>query len=371
MVLVTRSKRVLEAAFDETKSSRVIKSAKIAKTDGASLITKSPKTPKTPRTPKTTSSKTPTKSPKVNLEEYLSEKFPETYPGELPEEFVNYHVPEFVKGCTYILERDPSLYSVIVYKNFLQFENAEEKLLKDEETIRTYWYSLISSVIAQQISGSAAQSIEAKFRALFNGEVPTPSKTLTFSYEELRALGLSNMKVKYVQHISEEYSNKECILTSVDFYKTATVEELTEELCKLKGIGEWSAKMFILFTLKNMNVFAHEDLGIARGMARYLQKRPSTLLQAKKLCEAEEFKKLLSKKAKFASKQGSKSKRDWVPIHDVYVKSVGELFDPYQSVFMLILWRISTTNINVLENTGIRHGDEVKQEEPNAMVELN
>lgn len=367
MVLLTRSKRSLEPAFDENQASKIIKLEETTKNLDSPALLQSVTTPKTPTTPKS-SAKSP-KTPKVNLEEYLKEKFA-PFSGDLPQEFIDYHTSEFIEGCMHILSKDPSLYSVMIFKNFKQFKRKTDPIVSDKEKIRKYWYSLICSVIAQQISGSAAQSIEKKFRALFNGKEPTPEVTLNIPFDELRAVGLSNQKTKYAQHISEAYIQNGNNLTCVEFYKTATVDELTKELCKLKGIGEWSAKMFILFTLDNMNVFADEDLGVARGMAKYLQNRPHLLVEAMKFSEAEEYKKLLSKKARFASKE--KSKRDWIPIHDVYVRYIGSLFQPYQTIFMLILWRLSFTNY-LLEESNLRDSNEKAPSVPSPMelVERN
>lgn len=100
--------------------------------------------------------------------------------------------------------------------------------------------------------------------------------------------------------------------------------------------------------IEEMDVFAEDDLGIARGMARYLNKRPELLKQIKQECmNDEESQLLLKRKLKFANK--TDSKRNWTPIHDAYVKYAAKRFLPYRSVFMMILWRLSSTNIDVLE----------------------
>lgn len=223
------------------------------------------------------------------------------------------------------------------------YNNSNDK----ENRIHTYWYSLIRSVIAQQVSGAAAKAIQTRFEGLFDG-IPTPNKTLKFTPEELKSVGLSNMKVKYVQSISEAFNDPNNHLTRFEFYKQSKLDDILIELCKLKGIGIWSAKMFAMFTLEEMDVFAEDDLGIARGMARYLNKRPELLKQIKQECmNDEESQLLLKRKLKFANK--TDSKRNWTPIHDAYVKYAAKRFLPYRSVFMMILWRLSSTNIDVLE----------------------
>ena len=364
---VTRSKRVVLVYTDNTSDSdaSIVSTA----TSSTTSVVLSPskitgqlksKITKVVSKPKSPTKLNRTKSAKPTLEEYLASQITDVYEGTLPEDFVSYHRPEFIDGCHHILKIDPSLYPAMIHSKFTQFSNVKCDPQEPSEIIRSYWYSLLSSIIAQQISGFAAEAIEGKFKALFGDEIPTPELTLKLTHEQLQAAGLSNQKAKYIQHISHQFT-QDCNLTSVEFYSTASVEELTAELTKLNGIGEWSAKMFILFTLKNLDVFAYEDLGVARGMAKYLARRPTILKEIKLLSHSEKVKKALTRKPKFASKDNSK--RDWVPIHDEYVKLVGDLYKPYKSVFNLLLWRISSTNINILESAGIRYADK-----PNPIV---
>lgn len=295
-------------------------------------------------------SKIKKKVAKLTFEETLQKiEIPEDL--SLPKEYVEYHTPEFIIGINLIIKKDPSLYPAIVHKPFSNFKRGETETEIEGDIILQYWYALISSVISQQISGSAARSIEGKFKNLFMDK-PTPQDTLKKTTEELRGAGLSNMKVKYVLHISEVFSDSNSKLTNPEFYMNSPLELIVEELTTLKGIGVWSAKMFAIFTLRKMDVFAHDDLGIARGMARYLSKRIEVLNEAKDIINRDdELKKLLKKKSKFENSKSSK--RDWVPIHDEYVKFIASKFAPYQSVFMMILWRLSSTNLEVLENVGI------------------
>ncbi|OBA20917.1 DNA glycosylase [Metschnikowia bicuspidata var. bicuspidata NRRL YB-4993] len=266
---------------------------------------------------------------------------------ELPPNFVTYHTPEFVSAIKHILNIDSTLYPAIAHGNFAAFANKnEDSQLEGLELINSYWYSLISSVISQQVSGSAAKAIQTRFNDLFEG-TPTPKATLDLQLDTLKAVGLLSMKLKYVVHISEVFSDPESRLTSVEFYKHTSTEELIAELTKLKGIGEWSANMFAVFTLKELDIFAYDDLGVARGVARYLQVRPKTLEETKNGVHAiEELKARLKRKSKFHS---AKSKRDWTPLHDEYVKFLALKFEPYRTAFMLVMWRLSSTNIDVLE----------------------
>ncbi|KAI5957904.1 MAG1 [Candida margitis] len=317
---------------------------KKTKSNGVSKNKTKPKPiPKVPKNPPQLIKKTDTSLIKQQVE----------IPSDLslPQEFIDYHIPGFIKGVQYCIERDPSLYPIVVRENFSGFGSRgfDEKLSKaDDDRIHLYWYSLVRSVIAQQVSGAAAKSIEGKFKALFgDSSIPTAKATLDMSEEQLRSVGLSRPKVKYVHHISQVFADPQDKLTQLDFYRNAPIDEIYTELCRLKGIGLWSAKMFALFTLEELDVFAEDDLGIARGMAKYLEQRPEVLAGAKKEVANDEFKQAgLKKRSKFFNK--SDSKRTWKPIHDVYVLHVAEKFKPFRSAYMMILWRLSSTNIDVL-----------------------
>lgn len=324
---ITRSKRTTSEVVTETKVvESPVKRKKL-------LVT---------TTTKVTTSKL-AKAPKIHIEDALRQRNPDIYTGILPEEFVNSHNAEFIEGCHHVLKQDPTLYAVTVHAPFPNYKPGEPKA-----TVNDYWYSLIRLVMGQQVSGAAAKLVAAKFRALFpKEEGPTPQGTLKFTFDELKASGLSNQKTKYVISISEAFSDSNHPLSKIEFYQNASADELTAELIKLKGIAEWLAKMFEAFTLRRLRVFAYEDLGVARGMARYLEKRPEILNEVKQIVNDDEEKRArLKKKLKFTN--GSNSKRDWVPLHDEYVCEVARKFAPYETVFMMILWRLLLTNVDVL-----------------------
>lgn len=263
----------------------------------------------------------------------------------LPKEFVESHTPEFIDGVKHVLSVDRSLYPAIITEKFRVFNLDDEPVRTGDELINHYWYSLIRSILGQQISGHAARAIQGRFELLFDGK-PTPQRTLELQPEVVKGVGLSNMKLKYILHISETFAKGDSNLSRPEFYANASTDELIKELTLLKGIGEWSARMFCLFTLKDIDVFAYDDLGVARGVARYLEVRPEVLAEVKKGVQAvEELKARLKRKGKF---ENANSKRDWKPLHDEYVKFLALKFLPYQLVFMLLMWRLSATNTEVL-----------------------
>lgn len=286
------------------------------------------------------------KKPKLNIEEMFQVV---DVPADLllPQSYIDHHDEAFIKGVNYIISKDPTLYPVIVHSPFEVFAKKETPVLLDQEKIQSYWYALIKSVLGQQISGSAAKAIEVRFNQLLEGNC-TPQALLEHDPEKVRSVGLLGQKLKYITHISEVFNNPESTLKNPNFYKDSTNDELVEELTKLKGIGEWLAKMFSVFTLKELDIFAYDDLGVARGVSRYLANRPQLLQEVKDgVHSVEVLKAGLKKKGKFMTPS---SKRDWVPLHDEYVKFLGLMHAPYQLVFMLIMWRLAATNVEVLEN---------------------
>jgi DNA-3-methyladenine glycosylase II len=112
---------------------------------------------------------------------------------------------------------------------------------------KKYFNLLLSSIIGQQLSVTAADSICKKFLLFFNNN-PTPEYVLRVSHEELRQLGLSNAKAKYVKDLSQKIIDKEINLKNIG---SRSDEEIMMELTKVKGIGVWTVHMFLIFTLED------------------------------------------------------------------------------------------------------------------------
>lgn len=274
-------------------------------------------------------SKTPSKYNYKQFEKELFEKYPipKDVPLVLPESYASSHQPDFIKGLEFILSKDPSLYPLIVHKPFEQFHPDS----KPSFTTQDYFQKVCRSIIGQQISGSAALSIERKFRELYEDKFPTPVQVSETSLEDLRNSGLSTRKVEYVKSAAHFFLSEEDLQ-----FEKLTNEEIIDKLVQIKGIGEWSAKMFLAFSLKRLDVFAIDDLGVARGVSRYVDSRPWVLDQFKSIVKL--------RKSKFDDKK----KRDWKVINDAYVELLSDDFKPYRTVLMLIMWRVSSTNIQVL-----------------------
>ena len=130
--------------------------------------------------------------------------------------------------------------------------------------MNNYYESLIQSIVYQQLSGKAASIIYERFLDLFVFDIyPEPKDILAVSIETLRSSGLSYQKVNYIRDLSEKWQDGTMNLTDID---SMTDEEISSELIKVKGIGQWTADMFLMFTLGRPDVFPFGDLGIQKGV---------------------------------------------------------------------------------------------------------
>ena len=131
------------------------------------------------------------------------------------------------------------------------------------KTTRNRYESLIEAIITQQLSGSAASSISKKFRALYSSRFPKPVDVVKTPRIKLRKTGLSKMKIEYIKGLSKKIESKELRINSLSKLED---EEIIIELTKVKGIGRWTAEMFLIFTLGRMDVLPVGDLGLKKGI---------------------------------------------------------------------------------------------------------
>ncbi|MBN8720027.1 MAG: DNA-3-methyladenine glycosylase 2 family protein [Sediminibacterium magnilacihabitans] len=122
---------------------------------------------------------------------------------------------------------------------------------------------LMASIMSQQLSTKVARVIYHRFLELYNGKEPNPQQVLDTPPEKLRAIGLSNAKVSYVQNVA-----RFCIDHQITDKKLLAMnnEEIIELLTAIKGVGKWTVEMLLMFTLGREDVFAVDDLGIQQAM---------------------------------------------------------------------------------------------------------
>jgi len=126
-----------------------------------------------------------------------------------------------------------------------------------------HYGALVRSIVGQQLSVAAAKAIYGRLLERFGGRPPTPQEVLAQDEEELRAAaGLSRAKVGFLRSLAEHVVAGELELDRVARLADA---EIVAELCTVRGIGEWSAHMFLMFQLERPDVLAVGDLGVRRA----------------------------------------------------------------------------------------------------------
>ena len=126
-----------------------------------------------------------------------------------------------------------------------------------------YFWSLCRSIIYQQISGKAAKTISDRFLALFSSGINIkPREVLDIDINNLYSAGLSRQKASYMKNIAEAYERK---LINNENLLLMNDEEILKLLTMIKGVGRWTAEMFLIFTLRRPNVFPATDLGVQKG----------------------------------------------------------------------------------------------------------
>jgi DNA-3-methyladenine glycosylase II len=125
-----------------------------------------------------------------------------------------------------------------------------------------YFNSLLEAIIGQQLSMKAADAIIKKFKHRF-GENIHPEKILNASQEELKASGISPQKIKYIKDLSIKYLGNDL---NFDNIKKKSDEKIIADLTKVKGIGVWTAHMFLIFTLGRPDILPYGDLGIKKAI---------------------------------------------------------------------------------------------------------
>jgi len=128
-----------------------------------------------------------------------------------------------------------------------------------------YYHELASSIISQQLSVKAAKTIEGRFKDLFGDAFPSPEQILLKDIEELRAVGLSRPKAGYIQDLAAKVLDGTVDFSTLD---SLSNQEIVDELTKVKGIGEWTVHMFLMFCMGRLDVLPIGDLGIRNGIGK-------------------------------------------------------------------------------------------------------
>src|SRR5580704_3800520 len=185
------------------------------------------------------------------------------------------------------------------------------------------FHSLAEAIVYQQLNGRAAETIFNRFAALA-GEPLTPEGVLKLSDEQLRKVGLSKQKSAYLKDLAAKTSSG-----LLDFARLPELPDASviEHLTQVKGIGVWTAQMFLMFTLKRENVLPTGDFGVRMAMYKhYLDVQ-----------RAKTTKKRSAAKQPVAAKKGRKRKIK-LPSPE-QMEKIAKSWEPYRSVACWYLWK--------------------------------
>ena len=214
------------------------------------------------------------------------------------------------KAVTHLKKSDPVLRAIIERSGpcRMQFSPPE-------------FHSLAEAIVYQQLNGKAAETIFKRFAALA-GEPLTPEGILELSDEQMRGAGLSKQKSAYLKDLAAKTSSG-----LLDFARLPELPdaEVVEHLTQVKGIGVWTAQMFLMFTLKRENVLPTGDFGIRMAMYKhYLDVQRSTQ-RAKAARKSSAAKKVPKRKINLPTPE--------------QMEKIAKRWEPYRSVACWYLWK--------------------------------
>jgi DNA-3-methyladenine glycosylase II len=152
------------------------------------------------------------------------------------------------------LSKDKKLKKIIALQEPYQLKKKKEVHLH-----------LCASIMSQQLNTKVADVIYKRFLALYPKKKPTPQFILDTDFETLRGIGLSNAKTNYVQNVCRFFIDEK--ITDARLHSMSN-DELIKYLTQIKGVGQWTVEMILMFTLGREDVFAVDDLGIQQSMTK-------------------------------------------------------------------------------------------------------
>ena len=140
-------------------------------------------------------------------------------------------------------------------------------------TAGTHFDAVCRSIIYQQLSGKAAATIHGRVLDLYGGRPPLPDELAMTADDHLRAAGLSRQKLSYLKDLAARVAANEL---PIEALHELSDEEVIDALVRVKGVGRWTAQMFLMFRLGRPDVLPELDLGIQKAiqLAYRLRKRP-------------------------------------------------------------------------------------------------
>lgn len=133
---------------------------------------------------------------------------------------------------------------------------------------KNVYLHLCSSIMSQQLSTKVAAVIYNRFLNLYKNKKPGLQQIIDTPVESLRSIGLSNAKARYIQNVCRFFLAEK--ITDATLHKMSN-EELIKYLSQIKGVGQWTVEMILMFTLGREDVFALDDLGIQQSITKLYQ----------------------------------------------------------------------------------------------------
>jgi DNA-3-methyladenine glycosylase II len=173
---------------------------------------------------------------------------------------------------THLVKADPVLGSLIL----------STRLVNSSPPPNSHFMYLVETIISQQLSLKAAATIFQRFLFLFgNKKIPQPTDILKLQKERLRQVGISQAKVTYIRDLAQHLVSKKLNFTNLEKLGD---EQIIMELTRIKGVGRWTAEMFLMFYLERPDVFSAGDLGLRNAIIKlYKFKTPPTQKQLEKI----------------------------------------------------------------------------------------
>ena len=130
---------------------------------------------------------------------------------------------------------------------------------------KNVYLHLCNSIMSQQLSTKVAAVFHQRFLNLYKGKNPTAVQIVSTPFETLRSIGLSNAKANYVLNVCNFFIDEK--ITDAKLHKMEN-EELIKYLSQIKGVGQWTVEMILMFTLGREDIFAVDDLGIQQAICK-------------------------------------------------------------------------------------------------------
>jgi DNA-3-methyladenine glycosylase II len=169
-------------------------------------------------------------------------------------------VPRFrralVEAAQELSDREPALRELI--------ERTGPPDLRRGRPKRTHFAELARAICYQQLAGAAARTIHGRFETIYGGD-PTPEAVLGTQVEQLRGAGLSGNKTASILDLAQHVVDG---TVQLDRVARLSDDEIVRELIAVRGIGRWTAEMFLMFQLGRPDVWPVDDLGVRKGYAR-------------------------------------------------------------------------------------------------------